>query len=75
MIGWELNFLVYELKIYFNDVYEILKTSNSVKTCSVEVTTKYECPTDFRTERVQNSIYQYSLNYYNRFSNINCPSN
>ena len=70
----QLNFLVYELYDSFNDVYKTLKNSHDLKLCSIEVTTKYECPTNYKTSSVQNSIYQNSLNYYNKFSNINCHS-
>ena len=49
--------------------------SHDLKLCSLEVNTKYECPTNYKTQSVQETIYKNSLNYYKRFSNIECHSN
>ena len=62
----QLEFLISELKISYSKVWEVLHTTNDIKTASDIVLTKFEMPADTGNS-VKQVRYNYSKSYYDRF--------
>lgn len=63
----QLDYLINEIRGY-GLVQEVLKSTSSVREASNAVLLNYERPAD-QSEAVQNKRYEYSLSFYNRYSN------
>lgn len=63
----QLEYIIYELKNSYQGVWNVLKTSHSLKECSDKVLKDFEIPANW----IQYSQlrYSYSLEYYNYFKN------
>ena len=63
----QLEFLVKELKEQYNSLYLFLCTTSSVQEASNKVLLEFEQP-QYTGENIKKLRYQYSLNYYNKYS-------
>lgn len=66
----QLEFLVSELKTSYSKVWEVLHTTNDIKSASDIVLTKFEMPSDTGAS-VKQVRYNYSKSYYDRFAEEN----
>ena len=63
----QLNFMISELSSSYKGVYNLLKTSHSIRECTLQVLFKYEQPYD-QSSKAQNERTNNANNYYNTFA-------
>ena len=66
-LGIQLDFLIYELQSSYRSLFDLLKTTDSVKEASKAVLIKFEKPAD-QSLKVQKKRASYGESYYNKFA-------
>ena len=72
-LNCQLDYLVAELKMYFNGVNKLLRSSNSIRDCAVKVLLDFENPAN-KGDSVKNYRTRLAQDYYDTFAGGSSPS-